>query len=242
MNNSRDLSAWNDYTAFTGEWTLLHPGRSLYWCHGTRPTRDLLTMKRKRLSGIFKILGSTLLHLLSGVHVTNTSQEESSRVTLAPCTVVYSYWLGLLLSTCPAPLLKAPVLTTVPKCALKDSKPYIISGIMIMAGCNLSSFWESSVQADAWEQSGSGDHSSAPYPFLTERSESASFLSVLEWFFFKASHFGINNNRHNLFISDSSQPTGAKVRAWPDNYMFNFLVLMQTEMAVWCRSYKQTKQ
>lgn len=64
------------------------------------------------LSGMVKILGSTRLHLLSGVHVTHTHTHrrkhirKSSGGTLALRTLLRRCWLRLLLSTCPALLLR----------------------------------------------------------------------------------------------------------------------------------------
>lgn len=78
----------------------------------------------KCLSGIFKILGYTLLRLLSGVHVTNTRTDTNISGRELTCNFGAMHGHLQLLAqfaalNLPSEAFKAPVLTTVPKCALR---------------------------------------------------------------------------------------------------------------------------
>lgn len=81
----------------------------------------------KRLSGIFKILGYVLLHVLPGVHVTNARTDTNIWGTVLSCIFGamdghLHLLAGFAALNLPSAASKAPVLTTVPKCALRIRK------------------------------------------------------------------------------------------------------------------------
>lgn len=94
------------------------------------------------LSGIVKILGSTRLHLLSGVHVTHTYRHTSGRALVELwCYARSSDVTGS--GCCSQPAQRCFYSTSIThpsKMCLKDFKAHIKSNIMIMVRWKLS-FW-----------------------------------------------------------------------------------------------------
>lgn len=95
----------------------------------------------KRLSGIFKILGYTLLHLLSGVRVTNTrpATNISGRELLCKFCAVHGHLQLLAQFAALVPPSRHFSSTSIDDCSktcFKDLKAYLIFSIRIMAGCS----------------------------------------------------------------------------------------------------------